>query len=412
MPGMKPRKVPSLRRHKTGQAVVTLPLPGGKRRDVYLGKFGTAKSVAEYNRIVAELSAGASVPEVTGTPVSAITVNEMLVRYMVHADDHYRDADRERTGEYDNVRLAARALKELYGHTLAKEFGPRSLKAIQQHLVGGNLARTEINRRVRRIRRIFKWAESEELIPASVHQALTTVSPLAWGRSKARETEPVQPVPESVVLATLPYVSRFIGGMIRLQLVTGMRPGEVIRMRLCDIDATGEVWIYRPKKHKTRHRGKERVVAIGKRGQEVIKEFASGDVSAYLFSPAKAREERYAAMRAKRRTKVQPSQVYRRKELPKRTPGARYTPESYAQAVAKGIKRANKKRAADTTAATTEPLAHWHPNQLRHTFGTAVRRQFGVEGAQVTLGHSKADVTQVYAERDLSLAEKIASAIG
>ena len=45
-------------------------------------------------------------------------------------------------------------------------------------------------------------------------------------------------------------------------------------------------------------------------------------------------------------------------------------------------------------------LAYWAPNRLRHTRATEVRKQFGLEAAQVILGHAKADVTQVYAERD------------
>ncbi|MEZ6121348.1 MAG: hypothetical protein R3C28_33000 [Pirellulaceae bacterium] len=49
---------------------------------------------------------------------------------------------------------------------------------------------------------------------------------------------------------------------------------------------------------------------------------------------------------------------------------------------------------------------------LRHSVATEVRRQFGVEGAQVILGHSSADVTQVYVERDLKLAEGIARKLG
>ncbi len=48
-------------------------------------------------------------------------------------------------------------------------------------------------------------------------------------------------------------------------------------------------------------------------------------------------------------------------------------------------------------------LPHWHANQLRHSKATEVRRQFGLEAAQVSLGHAKADVTQVYAERDARL---------
>jgi integrase len=57
-------------------------------------------------------------------------------------------------------------------------------------------------------------------------------------------------------------------------------------------------------------------------------------------------------------------------------------------------------------------VPHWHPNQLRHTFATAARRQFGLEAAQVALGHAQADVTQVYAERDLTLALKVAAEVG
>ena len=55
---------------------------------------------------------------------------------------------------------------------------------------------------------------------------------------------------------------------------------------------------------------------------------------------------------------------------------------------------------------------HWHPNQLRHSLGTEVRQRFGLEAAQVVLGHSKADVTQVYAERDQRLAVQVARQVG
>ena len=57
-------------------------------------------------------------------------------------------------------------------------------------------------------------------------------------------------------------------------------------------------------------------------------------------------------------------------------------------------------------------IPHWHPHQLRHTHATEVRRRFGLETAQVALGHSGAQITEVYAERDLSLASKVAQEIG
>jgi site-specific recombinase XerC len=57
-------------------------------------------------------------------------------------------------------------------------------------------------------------------------------------------------------------------------------------------------------------------------------------------------------------------------------------------------------------------IEHWAPNRLRHSAGTEIRKRFGLEAAQVTLGHASADVTQVYAERDAKLAAEVARKIG
>jgi len=54
----------------------------------------------------------------------------------------------------------------------------------------------------------------------------------------------------------------------------------------------------------------------------------------------------------------------------------------------------------------------WSPNRLRHNFGTAARRHAGIEAARVTLGHSSAAVSEIYAERDLELARSVVARIG
>lgn len=169
-------------------------------------------------------------------------------------------------------------------------------------------------------------------------------------------------------------------------------------MRACDIDMSGAVWRYRPARHKTAYRGKDRVVALGPKAQAVVRPFLTLRLDDYLFSPARALAEKRCAMRSARKSRVQPSQCTRRKTAPKKSPGSRYTTQSYGKAIATACARGN--------------VAPWHPNQLRHSYATDVRRQFGLEGAQVVLGHSKADVTQVYAERDLGLAERIAATVG
>ena len=55
--------------------------------------------------------------------------------------------------------------------------------------------RSEINRRVGRIVRMFKWGVSEELVPPLVYEALRTVPGLRKGRSGAREKPPVSRSP-------------------------------------------------------------------------------------------------------------------------------------------------------------------------------------------------------------------------
>ncbi|HEY1189474.1 MAG TPA: site-specific integrase [Gemmata sp.] len=122
------------------------------------------------------------------------------------------------------------------------------------------------------------------------------------------------------------------------------------------------------------------------------------DPHAPVFSPAVAPEERFKTARKNRKSKVPPSQQNRRKAAPARVLGAEYAVTAYGRAI--------------RNAAAKAGIAHWHPNQLRHSFGTWVRREHGLEAAQVLLGHSRADVTQVYAELNEALAAEIAKKIG
>jgi integrase len=289
-------------------------------------------------------------------------------------------------------------------------------------MIDADLSRGVIIQRISRIVRMFKWAVEEEIIAETVHRALAAVRGLEKGRTEARDTEPVKPVAEAVVNATLPYMLPHVRGMVELQLLTGMRPGEVRIMRASDIDMSGDVWLYRPATHKTRHKGKERVVAIGPRGQEVIRRFLKLEVQAYLFSPREALTQHQAERHARRKTRVQRSQQNRRKRKPRKQPGECYTTASYGAAVASAVKKANKAQACAncnpmtpdecSTDCKAAVIPHWHPHQLRHTHATEVRRRYGLEAAQVALGHSQAQITEVYAERDLALAAKVARQIG
>src|SRR5207247_11449664 len=120
------------------------------------------------------------------------------------------------------------------------------------------------------------------------------------GKAAARETESVRPGPEEWVERTLDHLSRQVEGLIRLQLASGMRPGEAVIMRGCDLDTTGAVWTYKPERHKTQHHGHERVIYLGPQAKVVVEQFLKPEMTAYVFSPTDAERERRAALHARR----------------------------------------------------------------------------------------------------------------
>lgn len=75
---------------------------------------------------------------------------------------------------------------------------------------------------------------------------------------------------------------------------------------------------------------------------------------------------------------------------------------------------ATRRKAAKATGVKVEPtlLLEWTPNQLRHSAATEIRKRFGLEAAQVAMGHAQANITQLYAERDLNLAAEVMRNIG
>ncbi|MCP4246971.1 MAG: site-specific integrase [bacterium] len=263
---------------------------------------------------------------------------------------------------------------------------------------------------------MFRWAVENELVSPTVYHGLKAVPGLKQGRTEARESDPVTPVPDSLLATTLPHMTPTLRAMVEVQRLTGMRPGEVCMMRACDLDMSGRVWTYRPQHHKTQHHGRSRVIIIGPKAQEVLRPFLTRDLRAHVFSPARSEAERRMATHAARKTPMSCGNVpgSNRRQDPKRTLGDRYNTTSYGRAIAHACKRAFP----PPKELSAKEVRHWHrehrwsPNRLRHTFATDVRREHGLEAAQVLLGHAQADVTQVYAERDLAKAAEVAAKIG
>ncbi len=286
-------------------------------------------------------------------------------------------------------------------------FGPLALKAVRQEMINADLSRGVVNRRVNKIKRMFKWAVSEELLPPSVYEGLRAVTGLLYGRTTAREAEAIKPVEKQWVDAVLPYVSPPVKAMIEMHWLAGMRACEVVLMRRCDIDMNGDIWVYEPHDHKNRWRNHRRLIPLGPKAQAILRPFLDRPPAEYLFSPREAEALTNAERRRNRKTPMTPSQAKRRpKRHPKRVKRDRYDTHSYHRAIIYGIAKANKHRDGQP------PVPHWCPLQIRHSRATDVRRQYGLEAAQVALGHKNANVTEVYAERNLALAIQIAKESG
>ena len=415
------QKKPAYLLHRaTGQARCRV-----NAKDYYLGKYGSPESRERYDELLDEwFAANGDVSRHT------LTVDDLALRFLAFAETYYRRRNGEPTGATKNLRHALSPLVRLFGLTRIRDFGPLKLKAVRDHMIQAGHCRTNINREMHRIKRVFKWGVENEIVPAAIYTALAAVASLKCGRSEAVESAPVQAVKEATVNATMTHLPAVLAAMVKLQLLTGCRPGEVCSLRPCDVTfQSNGVWVFRPEHHKTEHHGKERRIFIGPEGQAVLRPYLDRDAEAYCFSPADSEAERNALKRANRKSPMTPSQAARQpKSDRKRWPRERYDKDSYVRAIVRaceiGFEMPNdlRKIPATVQGAERERLQRlaaewrakhcWSPNQLRHTRATRIREKYGLEAAAVVLGHSDPRVTEIYAERDFEMAARIMLEVG
>ena len=140
-----------------------------------------------------------------------------------------------------------------------------------------------------------------------------------------------------------------------------MRPGEALSMTVEAVDKTDpDCWLYRPRRHKTIHRGRRRVIHLGPRCQAIL--------APYFLKAGRS------------------------------GPVFRFTWSGLHTAIRKACLKIK--------------INPWAPNQLRHSCASEIRKRFGLEAAQVILGHKHANTTEIYAEKDTDRGREVARAIG
>jgi integrase len=306
--------------------------------DHYLGPHGTRASKYEYDRLITEwLSSGRSAT--FGIRQRQLSVAELLLDYLGYCRAYYGAGP---NSELHRIIRVARPLRELYGRAPAAEFGVVAFKAVRQRFLDEGLSRTFINASMKRITRLFRWAASEGRLPPSVPQALGLIPGLRRGKTAARATNPVLPVDDKLVEATLCHLPDVVADMVRFHRLTGARPAEVCILRPMDVDRSGDTWRYTPESHKTDYRGRQRIIFVGPQAQVVLLRYLARDAKAYCFRPCDSEAKRRAAQHAARRTPVSCGNTIgtNRQRRPKKSAGERYTPRSYHQAVRMACRKA------------------------------------------------------------------------
>lgn len=415
---MKPSRlhVPTPVLHKpSGRALLFLRDAAGKRRTIYLGDYGSPEAERRYRQVLSEHLAGRPVetrPAASPAPSVWPDVAQLCAAYLLHAQRYYVDENGVQTGEVVSSTYAFAMLLKLLRDKPTDRVTIRDLLMVRQALVDernvehkgrkatAGLSRRTINDRVYRVKRLFRWGVEQGLVPGATWHELSAMRGLPKGRCGVHDNPPVEAVPWALVEATLPKMVPTVRAAVLTQWWTGMRPAELLRMTRRQIDMTGDVWLYRPDKHKGTWRGRERLIAIGPKAQEQIRPLLTLAPDAPLFSARAAWDEFRAAKRAARKTEETKQQRERDRRAARAEPVSEFFDVDHY-------------RRAITRACDAAEVPHWSPHRLRHAAGTRIAASEGIEVARATLGHTDVATTRRYAiGADAQLAKRAAASHG
>jgi hypothetical protein len=142
----RPPRQPSYGLHK-GQELCRCHHHG---KNHYFGPYDSPRSHEEYARLIAhwKVNGGKDLAVSASPPKDGkFTVNALILRYLDYASGYYVK-NGQPTGEANNICHAMAKLKELFGRTSAKDFGPPEVEIVQRAMIGPKLARTTVNNRV------------------------------------------------------------------------------------------------------------------------------------------------------------------------------------------------------------------------------------------------------------------------
>lgn len=366
-----------------------------KGKQIYFaGQHNTPESLSEYRSFILE-----NFSEISDFGVGKKTVAWLITKWK---EEHKGELKRENWHHY----MQCFKVLDETGMSLleAATFGPKLLKKVRQEMVARGWAMATVNERTGRIKTMFKWAASEEMVPGSLVSDLYTVSGLRAGRTEAPSPVSRRPVEWEEVEAISEHLSPTVIGLCRLQWLTGMRSANLCDLKMASVEVAGDVWVYRPGSHKNLWRGKGLAIAIGPEGQSLIKQHL-GDRghNEFVFRPIDSVRWHVANSPKCHEQKT-------RKHKDCFTASTMRQAVLRAQARAAGVATAPKTPTVEEIAATGWNV--WTPYQLRHAAITRLASQFSMEHVKAYMGHASVQTTYLYSDHNLAQAKEIARKCG
>lgn len=374
------RPCPPMKRHPQKGTAWCRWQEHGSDRSKFFGPWGSDEAKRQYQKFVMEWQAG--VTQSGGGRNGDLLVNELCELWLDHCGRTYTKRGKP-TSEVHCNKSAVKPLLEMYRHDSADELTGRKLKAVRERMVDMGWVRDTVNAHIGRIVRMYKWAATEGHVPKDAHDSLALVEQIPAGRrDDLDEGDGVPPAPLGDIQAVLngehlhpkPERRAVLSAMVRVQLLTGMRPGEACGLKAEQIDRSLADWRYEVVEYnKMLHRNIKRPVFFGPEAQGILTPILAERNSGFVFRLPPARAGA--------------------KETP-------ITPRIYRDFVKAACRRAG--------------VPEWTPNQLRHTRATELMDRYeSDEAVAAVLGNSPEVTRQVYADRaGETVARRIARATG